>query len=80
MKCQNKIINSGDLVYWYDPWLNNAGVGIVICFKSHWIEILTDSENVDFVLSADSNVNKVEEFSSIKDFIYQKSAFRYRDE
>ena len=80
MKCQNNKVDKGDLVYWYDPWNNDAGVGVVICFQSHWIKILSDCKNVKFILSASVNVGKIEKYSSLDDFTNQKSSFRYVDE
>ena len=75
MKCQNNIVEKGDLVYWFDPWKNKCGIGIVICFKSLWLEILTDRSYVDFIITPTVNVNKVTDYSSIEDFFYSKKNF-----
>jgi hypothetical protein len=80
MKCQNNKIDKGDLVYWYDPWNDNAGIGVVICFQLHWIKILSDCKSTKFILSANVNVEKIEKYSSLDDFTNQKSSLRYIDE
>ena len=80
MKYQNNKPDSGDLVYWYDPWNNNAGVGVVVCTQSAWIKILSDNTNVKFILSASTNVEKIEEHSSLAEFVLHKSSFRYTNE
>lgn len=80
MKYQNNNPSSGDLVYWYDPWNNKAGVGIVVCTQSTWIKIISDCTNVKFILSANTNVEKIEKYSSVDEFVLHKSTFRYSNE
>jgi hypothetical protein len=77
MKYPGNDICLGDLVFWYDPWKKNAGVGIVIRLKSTWTEILVDNER-DTILTANLNINKFEDFNSLEEFINYHTSFRYK--
>tara|TARA_B000000557_G_scaffold222345_1_gene191083 strand:+ start:314 stop:535 length:222 start_codon:yes stop_codon:yes gene_type:complete len=56
-----------DLVYWYDPWKNLVGIGLIFAIENHWIKLIENS-NLELILVPGYNIDKVDNYNSIEEF------------
>ena len=69
--------NVNDLVYWYDPWTNDCGIGIVLTLSGLWIEILVAENKQKLLLAANQhNISSISNYKNLTEFLSERSFYK----